>query len=115
MTAVDSRAHLSSSRGKGHAAARAASARSAFRTSGSSSKLTSALAHRGAYQGSTEELTPLSHDWRSATPGLIATAATLARPITSQWFSGGAVENYALTPAGWDQILAAAGQAPLHA
>jgi hypothetical protein len=72
-------------------------------------ELTSAFAHRGVYRGSTEELTPLSHDWRAATPGLIAAAAMLARPATSRCFAGGAVANYALTPAAWDQILAVAG------
>jgi hypothetical protein len=76
-------------------------------------ELISALARCGAYQGSTEELTPLSRDWRAAIPGLVATVATLARPTTSRWFSGGAVENYALTPGAWDQILAVAGLIPL--
>ena len=69
-------------------------------------ELTSALGHRGGYQGSAEELTPLGHDWRAATPLAIVVVATMARPATWRWFSSGAIVNYALTPAAWQQILA---------
>jgi hypothetical protein len=69
-------------------------------------ELTSALRRRGDYQASTEELTPLRHDWRAAVPVAMAAAGTLARPAAWRWFSSGAVANYALTPGAWQRILA---------
>lgn len=68
-------------------------------------ELAAAARRRGSYEGSTEELTPVRHDPRSAIPVTAATAATLARPSLWQRFSSGAVVNYALTPAAWRQIL----------
>jgi biotin carboxylase len=69
-------------------------------------ELSSALGHRGDYQASAEELTPLRHDWRAAAPVAIAAAGTLAWPPAWRWFSSGAVANYSLTPGAWRQILA---------
>ena len=68
-------------------------------------ELTSAWRLRDSYQNSAEELTPLRHDVRTAVPVLAATLATLCRPALWSAFSSGAVANYALTPAGWHEIL----------
>lgn len=68
-------------------------------------ELGSALAHRGSYKSSVEELTPLRHDLRAAIPVAVAAAATLAWPSTWRSFSSGAVVNYALTPSAWRRIL----------
>jgi biotin carboxylase len=75
------------------------------------SELVSAYRQQGGYHGSTEELTPIRHDPRSAIPVVASALATLARPAAWRWFSSGAVSNYALTPAGWRAILAS-GQNP---
>jgi glutathione synthase/RimK-type ligase-like ATP-grasp enzyme len=72
-------------------------------------ELIDALARRGAYRGSAEELTPTRGDRRAALPVLAAAAATLARPSTAAFFTSGSVENYALSPAGWDDIRALSG------
>lgn len=56
---------------------------------------------RGPYTGSTEELTPLAGDPRSALPVLAASAACLLHPQWHRAFTTSAVSNYALTPAGW--------------
>jgi hypothetical protein len=69
-----------------------------------------AARHAGAYSGSREELTPITRDPRAAIPTVLAATATLLWPGTWSWFVG-AVESYALTPGGWDEILAAAAQA----
>jgi biotin carboxylase len=68
-------------------------------------ELASASRHRGSYQDSVEELTPLHHDLRAAIPLVAASLATLARPGTWRWFSSGAVTSYALTLGGWREIL----------
>jgi len=62
--------------------------------------------HRESYENSVEELTPLRHDLRTAIPVVAATVATLGRPALWSAFSSGAVTSYALTPAGWEEILA---------
>ncbi len=61
---------------------------------------------RESYENSAEELTPLRHDLRTAFPVVTATVATLGRPALWSAFSSGAVTSYALTPAGWEEILA---------
>jgi hypothetical protein len=38
----------------------------------------------------------------------MASLATLVRPASWSWFASGSVENYALSPAGWEAILAGA-------
>lgn len=68
-------------------------------------ELVAAFRRRASYHDSVEELTPLRHDFRSAIPVASAAIATLAYPAAWRWFSSGAVTNYALTPAGWRDIL----------
>ncbi|HYB88112.1 MAG TPA: hypothetical protein VEC76_14745 [Streptosporangiaceae bacterium] len=66
-----------------------------------------AAAHRaGDYHGSAEELTPVRGDPPAAVPVAMAVAATVARPSAWQWFTGGSVASYSLSPAGWRQLLA---------
>lgn len=60
----------------------------------------------GEYVASTEELTPISGDWRAGLPGLVAAAATLVKPEAWEWFSSGSVANYAVSPEGWRAICA---------
>ncbi len=55
---------------------------------------------------SREELTPVAHDWRAGVPVAGVVAAVLARPSAWSWFTSGSVAGYALTPDGWDQLLA---------
>jgi hypothetical protein len=73
-------------------------------------EILAATRHTGTYQDSSEELTPLHRDPLAALPVALATAATLLKPSTWQWFAAGAVNNYALTPAGWQQILRGSDQ-----
>jgi len=72
-------------------------------------ELTAAWRRSGPYAGSSEELTPASHDLRALAPLVLASAVLAVAPAGWSWFSAGSVENYALTPEGWDRILAAAG------
>lgn len=67
-----------------------------------------ALYRRGDYANSVEELTPVSGDPLAAVPVVIALSLTLARPSLWRLCHSGAVGAYALTPEGWEQILAAA-------
>jgi len=67
-------------------------------------ELSSALRHDGTYTDSSEELTPISGDWRAAIPLLLTSAATLVHPSSWRWFSESSVANYALTPEGWRDI-----------
>ncbi len=76
-------------------------------------ELFSALAKRGDYAGSREELTPIAGDPCAAIPLVAAAAATMARPSLWRAFEAGAVGPYALTPEAWEQILAAAGDPPI--
>ncbi len=69
-----------------------------------------ALAGRGAYAGSVEELTPRAGDPRAVVPLATAALATLAHPPSWRMFAGGAVSAYALTPAAWSRIVE--GSAP---
>jgi predicted ATP-grasp superfamily ATP-dependent carboligase len=71
-------------------------------------EILAALRRRGDYAHSIEELTPLRGDPLAALPVLAAAVLTLAWPPAGKWFEQGAVGNYALTPEGWKQILAAA-------
>lgn len=68
-------------------------------------ELWAAMRHRGSYRDSAEELMPR---WRSDPRGaaLLAGAATavLVRPAARNWFAGGAVSAYALTPHAWSLI-----------
>jgi biotin carboxylase len=64
-------------------------------------EVAAALAHRGAYSGSREELLPLRGDWRTLSLPVLATTATLVQPSSYRWFARGAVAGYALSPRGW--------------
>ncbi len=68
-------------------------------------EIASAIASRGTYAGSSEELTPVAGDPVAAVPVAAATLATLAHPPSWRMFAGGAVSAYALTPAAWSRIL----------
>ncbi len=67
-------------------------------------ELTQGFLRTGPYRGSHEELTPARHDPRAALPVLVVAAALTLRPAWWRAFSGGAVENYALSPAAWKTI-----------
>lgn len=57
------------------------------------------------YSGSVEELTPAHHDAMARVPLALASVATLIWPPSWSRFASGSVENYALSPRGWQQIL----------
>jgi hypothetical protein len=67
-------------------------------------EVATALARRGPYRGSAEELTPARGDPLAVVPVAAAAAATLVAPAASRWFTGGSVAAYALTPAAWRTI-----------
>jgi hypothetical protein len=67
-------------------------------------ELGNALARRGDYRGSREELTPGGGDLLAALPVVLIAAATLARPATWRHFTGGSVGAYSLTPAAWHAL-----------
>jgi hypothetical protein len=71
-------------------------------------ELLAAARRAGGYARSTEELTPAGHDPLALLPVAMASLATLVRPASWSWFASGSVENYALSPAGWEAILAGA-------
>ena len=54
-------------------------------------ELGNALARRGDYRGSREELTPGGGDLLAALPVVLIAAATLARPAAGRYFTGGGV------------------------
>ncbi len=49
-------------------------------------------------------MTPLG-DLPAAVPLAMAAATTIVSPGTWRWWAHGSVENYALSPAGWDAIM----------
>jgi glutathione synthase/RimK-type ligase-like ATP-grasp enzyme len=70
-----------------------------------------AVAHRQAYRGSTEELTPVRGTGRlsrldplATVPVTAATLATLIRPAAWRYFTAGATSAYALTSAAWREL-----------
>jgi len=67
-------------------------------------ELGKALTHRGEYRASREELTPGRGDPLAALPVVLAASATLARPATWRWFTGGSTGAYSLTPAAWREL-----------
>jgi hypothetical protein len=73
-------------------------------------ELTAAARHGSDYRGSTEELTPVRRDPRAAVPVAMAVAATVIRPAYWRWFTSGSVTSYSLSPAGWRQLKARAGE-----
>ena len=72
---------------------------------GVAAEILAALAHGGSYRGSAEELTPVRGDPLAAVPVIATAAALLIRPALWRQFTSGSVAGYALTPAGWDQLL----------
>jgi hypothetical protein len=72
---------------------------------GVAAEILAALAHRGSYRGSAEELTPVRGDPLAAVPVAAAAAALLVRPALWRRLTSGSVASYALTPAGWEQLL----------
>ncbi len=72
---------------------------------GVATEIAAALAHAGSYRGSAEELTPVRGDPLAAVPVLATSAALLIRPALWRRLTAGSVAGYALTPAGWDQLL----------
>jgi hypothetical protein len=75
---------------------------------GVAAEILAALAHGGSYRGSAEELTPVRGDPLAAVPVVATAAALLIRPALWRRFTSGSVASYALTPAGWDQLLTVA-------
>jgi biotin carboxylase len=65
-----------------------------------------ALAHRGVYADSTEELCPVQGDWRTAILPAVAFLATVIRPSWWKCFTDGAVSRYAMSPSGWRMLRA---------
>ena len=64
------------------------------------------LRRDGDYRGSVEELTPLRGDLRAVLPSAVAVAAMLAHPPAWRFFASNATTNYALSPDGWQALLA---------
>ncbi len=71
-------------------------------------EVAAALAQRGDYAGSREELLPLRGDWRTLSLPVMATMATLLHPPAYRWFAQGAVAGYALSPQGWRALCESA-------
>ena len=69
-------------------------------------EILAAIRNSGFYEKSAEELTPANHDLRALVPLIAAAVATLVIPTSWSWFASGSVDNYALSPNGWKQILA---------
>jgi hypothetical protein len=72
---------------------------------GVAAEILAALTHAGSYRGSAEELTPVRGDPLTAVPVLAVATALLIRPALWRRLTTGSVAGYALTPAGWDQLL----------
>ena len=60
----------------------------------------------GDYRGSVEELTPVRGDLRAVLPSTVAVAAMLVHPPWWRSFASNATTNYALSPDGWQALLA---------
>jgi len=69
-------------------------------------EIVTAVARRGLYRGSREELTPARGDWLAPLPVTAAALTTLAKPGWYQWLTSGSVGAYSLTPSAWAQIRA---------
>jgi hypothetical protein len=72
---------------------------------GVAAEILAALARAGSYRGSAEELTPVRRDPLAAAPVLGVATALLIRPALWRRLTTGSVAGYALTPAGWGQLL----------
>jgi hypothetical protein len=71
-------------------------------------ELAQAALRRGDYQGSREELTPPGGDPLAGLPVAVTALATLVRPATWRYFTGGSTSAYSLTPDAWRQLTTAA-------
>ena len=69
-------------------------------------ELGNALTRRGDYRDSREELTPGGGDLLAALPVVLTGAATLAWPGAWQYFTGGSVGAYSLSPTAWQALVA---------
>ncbi|MGC1568011.1 MAG: hypothetical protein WA794_18545, partial [Trebonia sp.] len=78
-------------------------------------ELGNALARRGDYRGSGEELTPGGGDLLAALPVVLVAAATLAQPAAWRRFTSGSVGAYSLTAAAWHVLTAADAGLPFVA
>jgi len=67
-------------------------------------ELSASVRRSGAYRSSSEELTPLRGDPRSAIPVALITLALLAQPASAARLSTGAVANYSIDGRGWQRI-----------
>jgi hypothetical protein len=74
-------------------------------------ELIAASTRSDAYRSSTEELTPLHRDLRSAVPVLLIALALLVKPGNAKSLARGAVANYAIGSDGWRTILRLSGRA----
>jgi glutathione synthase/RimK-type ligase-like ATP-grasp enzyme len=68
-------------------------------------ELAGAATRTGDYRGAREELSPLRGDPRAAAWLAGLSALLLVAPGAATRLAGGSVANYALTPAGWRQLL----------
>ena len=68
-------------------------------------ELTSAALHTGDYRNSHEELTPLVGDPIAVATLAVLSTALLLHPNLHTRLANGSVANYALTPAGWNQLI----------
>jgi len=71
-------------------------------------ELQDAALRRGDYSDSREELTPGRGDLLAGFPVAMTAVATLARPTAWQYFTGGSVGAYSLTPGAWHELRARA-------
>lgn len=69
-----------------------------------------AIARRGVYRGSHEDLTPVRNDFPSIIPLSVITARLIARPRDAGAIASKAVTDYSLTPAAIQTILALDGR-----
>lgn len=67
-----------------------------------------AFTAKGPYTGSHEELTPLSGDPLAAIPVAMALVMTLIHPLAWRWLERRAASTYAVSPEGWQAIVAEA-------
>ena len=75
-------------------------------------EVSSVVRRDGDYRGSVEELTPLRGDRRAALPSVLAVVAMLVHPPAWRFFASNATTNYALSPDGWQSLLALGRDAP---
>ncbi len=72
-------------------------------------QLGQALAHRGCYRGSAEQLTPVLRDPASTAPLVFVAAQALASPGQATAIARKAIDRYSITPETIDSLTAATG------